>query len=212
MLLSLAATSTASADIVARYNFEGNTGSEALAVPTILDSRVLASNLNRGSGLEPATAADSFAATHWQGPEASDYFTFSVEPEIGYQIDLESLELGVLGSAATSSFELLWSLDGFGSVLGSVALASTATARTLDFDTPLSIFEQVEFRLQAVGLGNNDEFAALTSQNGMPGLALNGSVSAVPEPGSLALLTLTGLVAAGATLKKRRSRLSRSAQ
>lgn len=210
VVLSLPAVG--SADVIAQYNFAGNTGDEPYQIWSYLDPHALASNLSRGPGLKVAASPDSFAAKNWMGPEGTDYFAFSIAPESGYKIDLSSIDLGVMFQDLpheSTFFQLHSSLDGFASILGSVPVTFPATSQQIAFDTPLSILSQVEFRLVAHINGDNGKFAALTNQNGTPGLVLNGLVSpaSVPEPGSIVLLTLTGLATVGVrTVRKRRAK------
>jgi len=212
LVTTLSLVSTASADIVARYDFTGNVGKEAFEAPVFEALHVDATNLIRGPGLQLDTAVNSFAAKNWSGPEGTDYFGFSIAPEAGYVIDLTSIDLGTLTTFnphPSNHFELLSSLDNFATSLGSATLTTTPTAQTITFGTPLSVTGQVFFRLVAYGNTANGQFTALTNQNGTPGLVLNGTISpaAVPEPTSIALLALTGLGTVGVrSLRQRRSK------
>ncbi|MGC1272943.1 MAG: PEP-CTERM sorting domain-containing protein [Planctomycetaceae bacterium] len=212
LFVALSLPVAVSADIVAAYDFTGNTGAEAFEIWSYVAPNALASNLTRGPGLFATANPDSFAAKNWMGPEGTDYFSFSIAPETGYKIDLTSIDLGVMFQDLpheSTAFQLHSSLDGFASILGSVPVTFPATSQQISFGTPLSILSQVEFRLVAHINSDNGKFAALTNQNGTPGLVLNGLVSpaSVPEPGSIVLLTLTGLATVGVrTVRKRRSK------
>lgn len=206
----------ASGDIVTRFDFTGNVGTTPFEMPIEVDPNIVvnaSSNLTRGSGLTTGTGqpafSDSFVSRNWVGPQPTDYLAFTVTPQAGYFVSLDSVDMGVLANNADRTLVLRSSLDNFATNLGSVAFSLTAVNRTMSFATPLSFSEPVTFRLVTLGATNNNNRFALTSRSGTAGLVLNGSVAAVPEPSSLLLLTMTGLATVGTgAWRRRRSRTS----
>lgn len=201
---------TASGEIVTRYDFTGNAGSETSETAFQVAPNVTASALTRGAGLSPASGGDkdtnSFASRDWVGPQANDFLTFTVTPTSGFAVRLDNMVMGVVGNNASRSLVLRSSLDNYSSNLGSVLFSTTAVDRTMTFGTPLTFTSPVTFRLIATGVQNNGSIYSVTSRLGTSGLVLNGQVAAVPEPSSIALLALTGIGAAGTRWWRRRSR------
>ena len=134
---------------------------------------------------------------------ADNYFVFTVDAEPGLALDLTSLKYDFWvssgsGFATEATVEAFVSVDGGSFVsVGSVSSADTgasdftAAVGTANFDlTSFSGAESVEVRL---GVGYSSGISASVS-GFVQGIQLEGDV--VPEPGSLALLGLGGLLIA----------------
>jgi len=168
------------------------------------------------TGVTPVSISGSFAATGWgvdPTPDLGKYIEFTVTPTTGNQITFGTLD-GTFWRAAgnpvatfhaADKFELRSSADSFGSTIGSVAdLLHTGdavqTALSFDLSSLGTRSQGTTFRLYGyneanpfnAGLGNS------VSLDGTGGnLFLNGTVSPVPEPYSIALVTAFGLFGFG---------------
>jgi hypothetical protein len=199
-VLILVATAVTRADLVASYDFTGNTGKEDIEPPFFAAPNVAASVLSHGDGvsadpLAPPTAADSIVVRNWVGPEPDDYFSFTLTPTNGSSIEITSIDAGVIATnGGPTSAVLRSSLDGFTSDLGEVPVTLAHVDRMIDLSMSSLVFNSpVEFRIIGLGATSNGATFGLTSAGGAAGLRVNGTVTpaAVPEPSAGLLLALT---------------------
>jgi hypothetical protein len=168
---------------------------------------------DEGSGQSRGNFTSSWSGdTDFQGAvDSNEHYYFSVAADTGYQLDLS--EIGFLirndGSTAADSFQVWMSTDGFDSFTGSATAntsfvgsgsiesqgATSDNFGTTDSFTLSGIVEQVEFRIYIFGEDGNSSQSTRIDK-----VYLDGSVSVIPEPTSLALLGLGGL----AILRRRR--------
>jgi hypothetical protein len=133
------------------------------------------------------------------------YFSFTVTPSGGYELDLTSLTFSTaygtdgttLTGSTTATFFVRTSLDGFAANVGSsfvqnsenAASPLTFNSRSVDLTGPLfqNIAAIAEVRIYV--------FDGSTSQNRVPrvtNVVLNGEVPLIPEPSALAALSMLG--------------------
>lgn len=237
-LLAFAAT-TASADVIVNYAMTA-TVSPSNAVlnvnPTVTAANVTAPALVNQSG---STASGSFvynggtdtvsswqttfssAATTYAGAfVANNYFTFSITPDAGYQLNLTSITFQVASGSSSASdraFYLVTASSPSGFTSGSTVLstdrtttgggtiplqAATATNTipkdyTVDLTsfTGITTTQYFRFYLQTPTVSQ-----ALTFDD----IIVNGTVSAVPEPSTYA--SLAGVMALGFVASRRMKR------
>lgn len=121
------------------------------------------------------------------------YFSFTLTPASGFAFDLDSISIDIQrgGSTGTRGGFVRTSLDGFASTVGSVMSASSAfVVETRDFpDTPTynNVTEPVTIRVYTISGGGT--FSRSVHYDD---ITVNGSV--IPEPASLALAALGGLM------------------
>lgn len=168
--------------------------------------------LSRGGGLLGNSAGNSFAATNWNNTATFDkdtsYFSFTVDPAGGYQVNLTTLQYVVNGSGTLpNTGQWGYSTDG-GSTFTmqstfTIPQPSQSALSTWDF-TDFSSGSAVEFRFWAWGttainnangasLGGSGRIQNITGND----LVLNGSLELVPEPSTLSLIGfgILGMVA-----------------
>ncbi len=208
-VLSLAAVSLAGVNgQVLSWDMQGVAGNS-----TTVPANTIASNLETTAGLNTlsrtgltaATAGNSFNSTNWNNTstfnEADKYISFSLTPSSGYQITTSSLTYAVNGSNTAPNTGRWGYKIGSGSFVlqdptpFTFALASQTWAFT-EFTTT----ETVEFRFWVYGTtAINNVNPAATAGAGRVGniagndLVLNGSVTAVPEPSTIAFLGFASL-------------------
>ncbi len=156
-------------------------------------------------GLGNPGGSTAFVGNGWNITDTfnanDDYFTFSLRATAGDELSMSNLQY-VTSASATAPATARWgySIDGGAFVLQDpftlTAPSSTGPLNTWDFPD-VQTTGTVEFRYWqygsvAVGGGASDVagtgqvFNKISSND----LILNGSVNVVPEPGSLALMTL----------------------
>jgi len=145
------------------YSFTMAAGSEATFPPDAQPINATFSPMGRGAGVTASVGANTFAATGWStmALDATDYFTFSVQPATGFQARLDSI---VLDERRSSSGIRNWavrsSLDNFATDLITVSVPDddmTRTNRKVALPaTFAALTAPVEFRIY----GYNAETAA----------------------------------------------------
>ena len=225
-VLGLLASANLSAQTIVQYDFSTDLSA------TTEDANLTASGITVGSGITGANRSGSsnslFArasVTHSSNQLSignaivdNDYFSFTVDVDAGYEMDLTSFQFD-LGYTRNGSFDgkqfkayLLTSIDGFvdaGDIVGSETItvdANTGTATYPSGTTTISlsatqyqdISSTTEFRIYIA-----DNTGGADYVHRIDNVTLNGTVSAViPEPGTYALLG--GLFVFGTVLLRRR--------
>ena len=214
-LAALAAASTlvlaaaANATPLVSFDFDGSSSNETTFPSKSTAPGVNATSITDGAGFggigylgnsfsayanngEPATLADAV--------NGNNYFSIPVSPTSGNQLTVTDLT-GLffyrnMGGLAT----LEDSATGFGAGAANNLDTQSVTADsskpdTLTFTLPTAVNipagGQVEFRLYFYGSSgqyNERGFGALTPGDGVTDLAVDGSVSSVPEPAAMSLI------------------------
>jgi hypothetical protein len=150
-----------------------------------VDSNITVSGIGRGIGITSANATDRYNASSWNtmALDTTAYFTFTLEANVGYEIDLSSfVYTGQASGTGPTSFAFRSSLDSFAADIGT-PLASGATI-SLTSATYQNLTSPVEFRFY--GWGASGAAGTFSINN----FSFNGSVAAIPEPSTYALLGL----------------------
>lgn len=110
LFVALFLPTIATADIVTRYDFARNVGSEPSESANLTAPNVTATPLTRGSGLVAASGGEkdmnSFASKGWAGPGTDDFLSLTITPLSGYLVQLDSVMMGVVGSRADRTLVL----------------------------------------------------------------------------------------------------------
>lgn len=177
----------------------GNGSAASTVSATTLDPGFTSAIVARGAGLSSGTGTARFNSTNWstsEGTATNDYISLTLTPRAGIQYTISQISFTVGSSSNINNWSLRSSIDNYASQLGSGAFTAGNTSAVSITGTALSAFTNLnsstEFRIYAWG-------ATAQSANSFGignGAALNiaGSVSAVPEPSTYALLA--GIVAA----------------
>jgi hypothetical protein len=212
--VAITVSSTAYADSIVEWDLTGAAGSQASNTAFSAASHVAGDNLVRGAGLTGSGAANSISASAWSG-QATDYFGFGFTVAEGYQADLISLVIGTRSSATgPGTMGLFHSGDGFASALYTFnqAPGSNYVNSIVDLSALIGLTGKVEFRVAQIGTtsanggttGTAGTFRISEYYDGVSytNLQLNGSVAAVPEPETYAML-LAGLGLLGFAARRR---------
>jgi len=217
---TLGPSSEGSAALIA-WDFDGLAGNEASVNATTQNISGSSIALTRGSGLSAAALANSFNSSSWvvggaldDATSAGDYLQFSFTVPTLSTASLTELDANFRRSS-TGPSNFLWQYDvgsGFTNIGSSFSFTDTATNGIAQPELDLSGISalqnmaagtNVSFRLLGAGASNAGGTFALGRLSG-DDLALNGSVTAIPEPTSLALCTAVAISAGGASWRKRR--------
>ncbi|WP_309380991.1 PEP-CTERM sorting domain-containing protein [Cerasicoccus frondis] len=198
----------------------GPTGIPVTAIESVQAGISLAEGLQLGSGLKNKSGdpVDYEIATsdytRRDGSELAEaiagnkYVTFSITVDEGYTLDLTTITFGIRrnGSGAPDDYAILSSISGFtdSDALATLNTASTSAEAFSADTTSNSAFQTiaggttVEFRLY--GWNANVD----SSNTHITGASIDGTITAVPEPSTLALFA--GIAALGVVAYRRRKR------
>ena len=118
-----------------------------------LDPKLTVTGIGRGPGLTPSAAANRYSASGFPTApslNANDYFTFTLTPQSGYEINFaDFVYTGQASGTGPKTVAFESSLDGFTSTIGT----PTVTGSTLDLSGPAyqAVTGPVEFRLYGFG-------------------------------------------------------------
>lgn len=181
---ALSATESLAASIFANQ-IEGTNPNTAnpYTVGQTFNPNITVSGIGRGAGATGTSANNRYNANSWNTPtlDSTAYFTFTLTPNPGYQIDFNSLT-GQWQSSSTgaSSYHLSSSLDGFSSVIQSGSIPTTGSASAMSLDLSSASFNAVssaiEFRLYAWNASSS------TGTFSINGFDFDGSVSSAASP------------------------------
>lgn len=207
------------ADIILAWDMGGVTSPATLTSTNIaanVDTSAGRNTLSRPAGLLNPATANSFAGNTWNLTDtfnqSTQYFSFTVAPAAGYELTITSLQFAVCGSAsAPNNGQWGYSING-GSFVMQTAFTLTGTPSLQQWDfTDFTTTDSVEFRFWGYGAGNIGAGGASSAAGSIRiqsvagnDLILNGFVTAVPEPGSLAMMSV-GLAGMWAFSRRRKA-------
>ena len=164
------------------------------------DSNITASGIGRGAGITGSTTSNRYSAKNWSTAfDATDYFTFTLDANDGYEINFENfVYTGTASGTGPKTFLLRSSLDGYTADIGS----PTAAGTTIDLSASQfqNLTTPVEFRFYGYGSSGGGGTFSINDYT------FNGMVNSVPvpEPGTLALLGVGSLLMFGNLCRTRR--------
>lgn len=209
LAIGLSGAAQAQNQLIAQWDFLGDTGNQVTETAVNTVSNVTASVITRGGGLSASAAANSFSSSGWESTGGSDeYVSFGFTVASGYAVDLSSLLLSTRSSnTGPGTLGLFYGGDNFVSQLYTFAQSGTTTlGSSVNLSALPSLTGNVEFRiyeignLQADGVGETASTGTFRLANT---LDLVGAVTAVPEPSNYAML-LAGLAVMGGIARRRK--------
>lgn len=224
--VGLMTSASLSAATIAQYTFASDLSA------TTVDANVTANDFTVGAGIAGAGRSGSSASLFARASvtdssnvissttaiNANDYFSFTVDVNGGFEMDLTSLQFD-LGYTRNGSFEdkqfrtyLLSDIDGFtsGALIGFDTVDVTVNGGSLQYPNGTATISLAGAQFQDVT--GSTEFRLYIADNTgdsnyihrIDNVTLNGEVVAVvPEPGNFALIG--GLLALGWVMVRRRA-------
>ena len=163
-----------------------------------VDSNLGVTGIGRGTGISGNAGDNRYNATSWNTTalDANEYFTFTLTPNSGFQLNLVSfVYVAQASGTGPTSFSFRSSTDSFGSSIDTPT--STGATISLSSGSFQSLTGSTEFRLYAWG-GTGGTFSVNS-------FTFNGSLSAIPEPSTYAAI-FGALALAGTVWHRRRQR------
>ena len=193
----------ANATVISKNDIDGSVPVDIVTYTAgkIDDPNIIASGISRGSGLTASSGTDRFNSKNWSTAatlEATDYVTFTLDANDGYEINFDSfVYTGQKSDSGPTAFALRSSLDGFTANIGSPTAAGTTIVLTASQFQNLTT--PVEFRLYGYGAGGG------TGTFSINDYSFDGTVEAVPEPNTLALFGVGSLLMLASRHRTRKS-------
>lgn len=150
--------------------------------------------IGRGMGINGDNANNRYSANNWNTSalDINDYFTLKLTPDAGNSLNfINFVYTGQASGSGPTAFAFRSSIDTFISDIGTPT--ATGTTISLSSGSFQNLSSATEFRLYGWGASGS------TGTFSVNDFTFNGSVTAVPEPTSIALVSLmccTGFVAA----------------
>jgi hypothetical protein len=166
------------------YSFTGADGDEATFAVDSQPSDGTASDMGRGSGVNPSSNAGTFSASSWStgGLDVDDYFTFSLTPDPGFQLSLTELQLDERRSGTgIRDWSIRSSLDAFAADIGTAFSVpdNTSTRTDQSIDLTGGMFEDLTSAIEFRIFGYNAEGGGGTWR--LDNVDLFGTITPVPE-------------------------------
>jgi hypothetical protein len=204
----------ASAATLVQYDFAGAPGNQAFTVASNVATNLTGISFTRGAGLNAPSGGDSINSNGFNA-QATDYLSFGLTVASGFTASVNQLQLGTRSSGTGPGFiNLLVSIDGgaFATIASFAQRGTNDLYQSLSF-APLSALSSIEFRLVSanqtaanggtVATGGTFRVENYVSGGTESPFSINGTVSAVPEPATWAMLMI-GFGFVGAVARRRR--------
>lgn len=150
----------------------------------VVAQNIIASGIGRGTGITSNAGTDRYSAKGWTLgaiPDVNDYFTFTLRPNPGYELNFTSfVYTGQISASGPGSFAFRSSVDSFTTDIGSPA--ATGSIINLSAAEYQHLTDPVEFRLYGYSAtGNTGTFS-------VNDYTFNGNAAPTPEPQTWVLL------------------------
>lgn len=191
---ALLAGGVAQGQVILDFDFTGAPGNQVSTSGTPTGAGVgVISNaiIDRGSGLNPASASNSISSNGWDDLSPNDYFSIRFDIASGNAINFQTLSLSTRSSSSGPGFLSVYSsLDSFSTALFSFTQPGTSTVTAnYNISTLTGVTGSVEFRI----IADNTTSAGGGTIGSTGTFRINSASfegSVIPEPSTALLLTL----------------------
>jgi hypothetical protein len=205
---------------ILQWNTWNLAGTEGTVNSVYNDPNVSAAALAVGPGVNPATNSNRLGGTAWfdtgdsnpttllESIAGGDYIQFTVTPNAGYMFSATNFSfIWDRSSTGPGNVTLRSSLDSFSSDLGTVTGITGGVFATNNIPLSLTnITTAVTFRIYGWGATNAAGSGGFDTNTNAVNVSLDGTVVAIPEPSTYALIIGGGLLLLG--IIRRRSQLN----
>lgn len=205
---SLALSGVARADLLVGWDFGGISGITAGSVTSnvahasgdMTDTSLML--ISRGSGVTPSSNTGGYAANSWATTafDTTDYFEFGAASDGGWQFDVTNVIFNIRRSTSgPTNFVVRSSVDNFASDLSTFVAVANST-----YSSAINLSGQTGVTIRLYGYGATAGTGSANLGGTGNDLVLEGTMAVVPEPGTLAGLSLGLLALYGARRRKMR--------
>ena len=196
------------------YSTTGAPGDQSFTAPSTSAANGSAGNLVRGSGLTANSGSGSINSRDWTQsatPDSADYYGFSFTANAGFRATYTTLSFAeTRSSTGIRAFEVRSSLDGFGTFASQGVFINPDDVLTRQRSVSLSgltnLTGTVDFRIYGYSAEGTVGTWRLQNNLANNGIVLDGTITAVPEPTSLTLLSVAGFVGLVTAHRRRKSK------
>lgn len=220
LILWLSMNGSSSAGVIVAWNLHGEPGNQISTTAAFSADNVTGNVVTRGGGLSAAGATNSINSSGWHVYDSLDpvrsagYFTFGFTVDDGYRVNLDQLLITTRSSSTgPGTVVLRYSGDAFADNLWTFTQSGTTFLNTTaNLSHLTNLTGDLEFRLYSASsisanggtVGSAGTFRITNYQGASDGsFRFTGTVEAIPEPSSLALLSVLGVGAFGFWLRRR---------
>lgn len=195
---------------IAEWDTTGLSGITPSVTASFEDPFLTAGNITRGSGVTATSASDAFSSSAWAATfDLNDYYQFVLTPDVGYTMNIDTFIFGYNRTATgPDEFELRSDLDGFVAAIDSFSqTGTTGFTQSISLGALFdNITSAITFRLY--GYSSSSGAGTFRLQDPAAGnIRFEGTVSAIPEPSTYAMLVL-GALCVGLALRRYKGSLS----
>jgi len=192
-LAVIALANVAVADLLVAYDFTGYSGDELRGTSTTVNVNMQdPAYIERGAGVNASGNASRFNANNWtetslnDAVTANDYFTWTLNADSGYTFSVTNLAFTFQrSSTGGQDWALRSSLDGFTANLQTwTALGNSS--QTVDLQGS-NLVNQTSIEFRFYGYNGSSTAGTAGFEGSGDDLVINGSVQAIPEPGTMAM-------------------------
>ncbi len=197
------------------WNLTGEPGNQQETLSTLLAPNISGMSVSRGPGLNAMSGSDSINSSGWNTLASDDYFSFGFTVDPGYRVNLDQLLITTRSSnTGPGTVVLRYGGDGFtGDLTTFTQQGTNILDSTVDLTALTNLTGDVEFRLFSANstsanggtvAGGGTFRITNFEQESNGSFRFTGTVEAIPEPSSLALLSVLGVGAFGFWLRRRK--------
>lgn len=218
LIFWLSLNANLSAGVIVGWNLHGEPGDQASTTAAFSADKVTGLSVSRGPGLIANSGVNSINSRGWNTFASDDFYSFGFTIDSGYRVQLDQLLISTQSSGTgPGTVALRYSGDNFSQNLAEVdqSPGGNRVDSAIEFSSLGlgNLTGDLEFRLYSAStssanggtVGATGTFRITNYQGEENGsFRFTGTVEAIPEPSSLALLSVLGVGAFGLWVRRRK--------